>query len=288
VNGADATRPRVTLHNRPIWRLRITREAPRLVLGALSLFGLAASARYAIAPPQPARVLAAARGSDALDLGAQAYAVRFVRSYLAWRASEPVASARELEGFTGSQMASAAGLVLPAAGEEQVGWAEVVQAREPQPGLHVLTVAAQTSTEGLRYVAVPVERTADGSLALEGYPAFVGAPASAPALSPPRLRQVGDRALEVVVRRALVNYLSASTAELAADLAPGARVSAPAAPLRVLSSEQPQWAPGGGAVLVLLQAADERGAQYALSYEVDVSRAQGRWEISAIEADPDA
>ena len=40
---------------RPMWRVRLARELSRYALGALSLFGLAASARFAIAPPRPAR-----------------------------------------------------------------------------------------------------------------------------------------------------------------------------------------------------------------------------------------
>jgi len=41
-------------------------------------------------------------------------------------------------------------------------------------------------------------------------------------------------------------------------------------------------------VLAVVQAEDARGVRYTLAYEVDVVRAQGRWEISAIEMDPDA
>lgn len=286
-SGGREGSARVMLRTHPLWRLRLMREAPRYVLGALSLFGLLASARYAIAPPRPAAPVAGVRAGAATDLAAAGYAVEFVRRYLAWRATEPVSSAGALESFAGPEMATAAGLVLPAAGAEQVEWAEVVQAREPETGLHVFTVAAQTD-EGMRYVAVPVERTDRGSLALADYPAFVGPPASAPAAAPARLAPVGEQSLEVVVRRGLRNYLSASTAELAADLSEGARVAVPASPLRLISAEHAQWAPGGGSVLVLVQAADALGARYTLSYEVDVARVQGRWEISAIETDPDA
>jgi hypothetical protein len=269
-----------------MWRLRLAREAPRYVLGALSAFGLLASARFAIAPPRAATVVVGRRAGPVVDLAAAGYAVQFTRRYLTWRASEPTASARGLESFAGGHMQGAAGLVLPAAGEERVEWAEVVQSREPTAGVHVYTVAAQTDSLGVRYLTVPVGRTANGSLARLGYPAFVGAPASTAASPPSTLRPVGDAALEVVVRRALANYLSDSPAELAADLAAGARVSAPSPPMRLLSTERLQWAPGGGAVLTVLEAEDELGARYALGYEVDVTRAQGRWEISAIQTDP--
>jgi hypothetical protein len=48
------------------------------------------------------------------------------------------------------------------------------------------------------------------------------------------------------------------------------------------------WATGPQSVLAVVQAEDARGVRYTLAYEVDVVRAQGRWEISAIEMDPDA
>ncbi len=48
------------------------------------------------------------------------------------------------------------------------------------------------------------------------------------------------------------------------------------------------WAPEGSAVLATVQAQDGRGARYTLAYELDVVREQGRWEISAVQVDPDA
>jgi hypothetical protein len=180
------------------------------------------------------------------------------------------------------------GLRLPTSGEQRVEWAEVVQAREPIPGEHVYTVAAQTDTAGLLYLTVSVVRTVDGGLALAGYPAFVGAPASAPAQSPERLREVVDAALATVVERALRNYLAASAGELAADLTSGARVSLPALALDLQSVQRLDWSPDGTSVLAVVRAQDSRGAQYLLAYELDVVRLQGRWEVSAIQTDPDA
>jgi hypothetical protein len=37
-----------------------------------------------------------------------------------------------------------------------------------------------------------------------------------------------------------------------------------------------------------LQAVDRLGTRYTLAYEVDAALTQGRWEISAIQMDPDA
>ena len=56
-------------------------------------------------------------------------------------------------------MEPGAGLQPPAGGEEQVQWTEVVQERTGAPGeLRVYTVAAQTDTAGLVYLAVSVAR----------------------------------------------------------------------------------------------------------------------------------
>jgi len=184
-------------------------------------------------------------------------------------------------------METDAGLELPASGEQRVEWAEVVQAREPLTGEHVYTVAAQTGTAGLLYLTVTVTRTVEGSLALAGYPAFVGAPAAGPAQPAQHLREVADPALATVVRRVLRNYLGASSGELEADLAGGARVSLPGLPLSLASVTRLDWAPEGGAVQVQVQASDERGVKYTLAYELDVVREQGRWEVSAVQVNPD-
>ena len=48
------------------------------------------------------------------------------------------------------------------------------------------------------------------------------------------------------------------------------------------------WAPEGSSVLATVQAQDGRGVQYTLAYELDVVREQGRWEVSAVQMDPDA
>lgn len=271
-----------------MWRLRLTRESARYAVIAASAVGLLASARFAIAPPRGSAAARSGRPSSAPDLAAQGFAVRFVRSYLTWKGDEPALSGSALEGFGGVQLEPDLGLDVPPTGEQTVRWAEVVQSREPAAGTFVYTVAAETSSEGIRYVTVPVSRTMTGRLALAGYPAFVGAPASEPASPPSGLREVSEPRLELVVRRALGNYLADAPGELAADLADGARVAPPTVPMTLLSSGHQEWAPGGGAVTILVQARDRLGVRYTLSYELDVTQVRGRWEISAIEADPDA
>lgn len=277
---------RVAIARRPLWRLRLARESGRYAVLAASCFGLLASARFAIAPPAPRIAAEPGYVRSLPDLAAQGFAVRFVRAYLTWSGEEPAPAAEALEGFGGPQLEPDLGIETPASGSERVLWAEVVQSREPDPGVHVYTVAAATAPGGLRYVTVPVKRTAAGPLALAGYPAFVGAPASGPASLAASLPAVTEPALELVVRRALGNYLSDSPDELAADLSANASVAPPASPLRLLSSGHMEWA-SAGTVAVTVQARDAIGVRYTLGYELDVTRVRERWEISAIEADPD-
>jgi hypothetical protein len=289
---AAPARPRaaVTVTPRPLWRIRLAREAPRHLLHALALAGLLASVRFALDPPRATVPAALLRRAPAQDLPAEGFATLFARAYLTWEAQDPEARERALASFVGPGMEADAGLQPPASGEQRVQWTQVVQAREPLPGEHVYTVAAQTDTAGLLYMTVSVLHPAGGGLALAGYPAFVGPPASGPAQTSVegRLRQVADPELATVAERALRNYLAGSASELAADLAPGARVSLPGAGLALQSLQSLQWAPGAGAVLAVVQAQDQRGAQYTLAYELDVARAQGRWEIAAIQMDPDS
>ena len=166
-------------------------------------------------------------------------------------------------------------------------WVEVVQSREAAPGEQIYTLAAQTDPSGLLYLTVAVSRARDGSLALADYPAFVGAPAVGPAQPIGHLREVSNPALATVVQRVLRNYLAASAGELEADLADGARVSLPTAPLSLESMQRLDWAPEGSAVLATVRAQDARGVQYTLAYELNVVRQQGRWEVSAVQVDPD-
>lgn len=222
------------------------------------------------------------------DRAAEGYASLFARRYLTWDAAEPLASQRALASFVGPGMEPGAGFQPPGRGEQQVEWDEVVQEREPASGEHVYTVAAQTDTAGLLYLTVSVIRGEDGGLALAGYPALVGAPASGPAQAPVHMREVGDPALATVVERALRNYLNSSPGELAADLTSGARVSLPGLALSLESVQRLDWSPDGRSVMAVVQAQDARDAQYTLAYELDVANRQGRWEVSAIQMDPDA
>ena len=179
---ANRRGPAVSISVHPLWRLRITQELPRYLLYAACAAGLLASARFAIAPPRP-RLPPAIAVSPPPDLAAEGYASLFARRYLTWDAAQPQTSQQQLAPLLGPGLDSGGGLRLPASGEQRVEWAEVVQGRELGHGEDVYTVAAQTNTAGLLHLTVRVVRRADGSLAIDGYPAFVGAPA--PSADPP-------------------------------------------------------------------------------------------------------
>ncbi len=286
-------RPAVSVTATPIWRVRLARDLPRYLLYALACWGLMASVRFAIDPPRP--VVSAARGGSlpSRDLAAEGFAALFTRHYLTWEARDPEARSRALAELLGSGGDDGAGLHPPASGEQHVLWAEVVQAREPRAGEHVYTVAAQTDAAGLLYLSVSVMRVARGALALAGYPAFVGAPSTGAFAPGPEVsltsgqgRDVSDRALVTVVQRALRNYLEASGSELAADLSREGHVSLPGLSLTPLAFQRLRWVAGGDSVDVTVLAEDQRGAQYTLDYELDVTRQGGRWEISAIQMNP--
>jgi Conjugative transposon protein TcpC len=283
----SSPRATVTVAARPMWRIRLARELPRYVLQALALAGLLASARFAIAPPRPVVKRISAASASGSDLGAEGFASLFARRYLTWDSRDLEAHSLALAPFVGSWMEADGGLQPPTTGEQKVKWTEVVQARATAAGEHTYTVAAQTDSAGLLYLTVSVVREVDGRLALAGYPAFVGAPASTQAAPPSRLREVEEPALQTVVTRALRNYLARAESELAADLTASARVSLPGLALALQSVHSLDWSPDGHSVVAVVQAQDERGAQYTLGYELDVLSDAGRWEITAIQVDPD-
>jgi hypothetical protein len=269
-------------------RIRLTRELPRHTLQALALVGLLASARFAIDPPRPTIARASTPGGGTVDRAAEGFACLFARRYLSWDARDPEAHRLALAPYLSSSMASEAGLQPPQDGEQRVQWAQVVQARALAAYEHTYTVAVQTDTDGLLYLSVSVVRDPAGRLALGGYPAFVGAPASTTAAPLERSHEVEDSALQIVVVRALRNYLAGSESELDADLAGGVAVALPTTPLALESLDSLDWASKGRSVVADVHVRDPRGARYTLTYELDVLSSAGRWEVSAIQTNPDS
>jgi hypothetical protein len=278
----------VSVTPRALWRIRLASELPRYLLQALTVMGLLASARFAIAPPRPLIARPSMSSSALIDRAGEGFASLFARRYLTWDSRNPEAHRLALAPYVSSSMEAEAGFQPPESGEQQVRWTQVVQARILSAGEHVYTIAVQTDTGGLLYLTVSVVREGNSELALGGYPAFVGAPASTGAALPARLREVEDAALITVVTRAMRNYLAGSESELDADLASGAHVSLPGTPLELDALTSLNWSSDGRSVLAVVRARDQRGAQYTLAYELDVISSAGRWEVSAIQTNPDS
>ena len=261
------------------------RIAPLSTLRVVGI-GLAASARFAIAPPRPTALRGDSPGPAPADLAAEGYASLFARRYLTWNVAEPGASQRGLAAFVGSGMEPGAGLRLPQSGEQHVEWAEVVQERSLR--------SRATGLHGRRpdgHGRSPLPGGGRGArarrqLSLTGYPAFVGAPGSGPATGWRAAAPSWRPGLATVVGRALRNYLAALGRR--ARGGPDRRRSclAPRRGAAPPSVQRIDWLPDRRSVLAVVQAQDGRGAQYTLGYELDVALAQGRWEVSAIQMDP--
>jgi hypothetical protein len=278
----------VTVTPRSTWRIRLARELPRYLLQGLAIMGLLASARFAIAPPKPVIVQAKPPGSTFVDRAAEGFASLFARRYLTWDSRDPEAHRLALAHYLNSSTEAEAGLRPPESGEQQVQWTQVVQAGSASPNDHIYTIAVQTDSDGLLYLAVSVVSEPGGGLALGEYPAFVGAPVSRAASFPGHMREIEDPALTTVVTRAIRNYLAGAESELDADLSTGARVSVLGVPLELRSIEGMSWSSGGHSVLAVVSARDRRGAQYTLCYQLGVVSRAGRWEVSAIQMNPDS
>ncbi len=283
----SASQASVTVTPRSLWRIRLVGALPRMLVQAAAVMGLLASARYAIAPPRPASGHAMLASAAADDRAAEGFASLFVRRYLTWDASDLEARRRSLAPYISSTMEAEAGLQPPERGEQRVLWTEVVQYRSAFADERVYTIAAQTDSDGMLYLTVGVVREPDGSLALAGYPALVGAPASTVASPERNLPEVEDAALVTVIRRAVRNYLADAESELDADLVAGAHVSLPGVPLTMQMLDSLAWSSEGRSVVAVVRARDERGARYTLAYELNVLSRAGRWEIADIQTNPD-
>lgn len=264
---------------------RLRARAPRYLFVALvavlSLLGF----RELVAPTEPAP---AAPSGPAVDYAAEDFAQRFARAYLTYDPRRPGVRERALRGLVPDELEGDAGLTPRE--RQRVLWTEVAQNQEALGGGRVLVVAAGVSTqEEPLYLAVPIRRGQGGALALSAYPSLVGAPTLGRAELVDR-EEVDDEQLVAVVERVVANYIAGERQNLAADLAPEARVSLPSRPLRLVSVDDVLWAGevGSSAVLATVTARDEQGTTWTLTYEVGVDERGGRSYVTFVEVIPDA
>jgi hypothetical protein len=276
----------VSISPRSMRRIRASAALTRWVVYATATAGLAASARFAIAPPHPPA--APPPVVERRDLAAEGFASQLARSYLTFDGDRPDAHRARLAPFVGDQLDPDLGLRAPPGRVQRVRWLQIVQSRVGADGSRVFTVAAQTDRAGLLYLSVDIARGRDHALRLDGYPALVGAPLSAPATATAEgsQRDVADRTLRASCQRALRNYLARAGDNLNADLTADAAVALPGLSLSLRRLSALEWAPDGASVLATVEASDGDGVSYALRYELDVRRVDQRWEIAAIQTDP--
>jgi hypothetical protein len=283
VSADGSTRARVTIESRRLWSLRASLVATRWLLYAAAVAGVAATVRNAVDPPaahvvaRPS-VPAPAAGDDAGEW----FALHFARAYLTWSA-DLSSHERALAPFLAAGANSDVGLAPAPGTGEAVTWEAIADARDAGSGAVDYTVAVATATRVVRYLALAVGHGSGGAPTLLRYPALVGAPAAGPAggLDGVGLPTLDDPALAAVLERALGNYIAASQENLAADLAPGARVQ-PAAPGLSLRSVVRLAVEGAHHVLATVVASDAAGSAYTLGYDVSVTEVGGRWEITQI------
>jgi hypothetical protein len=249
---------------------RLRSAAPRYLAIAVLLLLLTLGLRSLFYSPTPASIAPPTPVADAPSCD---FALQFARAYLTYDAARPAARSRALAPYISDAVDADAGYFAPG-GIQRVLWAEVASDQPALAGGRAITVAAAISTQGMPvYLTVTVAHQRGGPLALVGYPAFVGAPASSRDAPRSGRTSVDDPQLAAVIGRALRNYLAGSAANLKADLAPGASVTLPTLTLKVRSVQRIEWlgGPGSGAVLATVSAVDARGGTYTLAYELGIA-----------------
>lgn len=269
------------LSSRRLRGQRIRARLPKLLLLTCVAVLCVAGVRAAVMP-QAAGVAVIERG-EGRDLAAEAFAEAFARAYLSWEAARPEDHQRRVAAFVSESLDPGAGLVPARRGGEEAVWTAATQSVPGSHGGRLVTVAVQT-TSRLAYLAVPVDRDAEGFLFVSGYPALIGGPAVRPRVATPAEAELDDGALRAVVERAVGNYLAREAGNLRADLDPAAVVSLPAEPLRLGSVDEFTHA-RPGVVACVVSARDPRGIELRLRYELHVVR-RDRWYVRSIATDP--
>ena len=167
---------------------------------------------------------------------------------------------------------------------EQVRWLAIAGERNGAGGEQDYTVAADTGSGSVRYIAVAVARGTDGSEVLARYPAFVGGPtpgraagSTARAYRPSPIRgRRGARPGAAQLRRLPPSRTSRRTSR-------PARSSTRSRPASRSATSQRLAVEALGTVLATVIAGDAGGDAYTLAYEVSVEELGGRWEITRIE-----
>ena len=268
---------------RSLVRVRLIARAPRVVfIGActmLALAGLRTTITGGAVPSAPPVAAAPVSG-----LGVTAFAEAFARAYLSYRGDDPAAHERAVAAFTTGDLDPGAGLEPPVTGSLRVSWTAAMASSPAGLRRWRVTVAVALAGEGmgLRYLSVPVARDRAGGLVVDDYPALVGPPARADAGASADAGDLTDQALADVATRALGNYLRGAAGNLRADLLPGAHLTTPSPPLRLLAVEALAWRAPGRLLAATLSAQDPAGARMRLRFLLAVEH-RDRWYLRAVD-----
>ena len=237
--------------------------------------------------PAGSEVARPRKDTSAEDQIADAFAIRFARTYL----SEPSAEALAPYMAEGAHVGTG---LAPKVATAAVAQAEVSGTEDLGDGESVLTVACELRDSRTLYLAVPLARSGTGEVAALGAPWIVAGPgttAGAGSERPRPLAGSGAPEIESLVERFLPAYLASGAAdELSYLLLPGEVIQPLGGQLALKSlAGVSQLGDGEGprrTILAAVRVTDPSGgATYPLVYRLSVERSgQGdRWYVAAIE-----
>ncbi len=275
----------------------VARPAGRLILwalvGLLLVRGLSDVLR---SRPTPSPAAMAAAKPVGPDEERQAFAARFSRVYLSWRAGEIAGHARAVAPFFVSDLRDrAVAIQLPRRGPGQlVAQATVARSQDLGSGRALITVASQLAGSARTvYLTVPVVRDDRGGLAVFAPPALSAPPPAGTAAvsAPPPVAGPDVGEVRLLVQRFLAGYLSGASSGLSYLVAPGASVGALDGGLRLGSLDAVgQLARGPGRLLVQadVHVRDQAArASYPLAYRLEFVRTD-RWYVRRVQGGPQA
>jgi len=262
-------------------------------LGLIFLRGLGAVAAGPHKATAPATRGAMAAGEVSPD--AQAFAVRFAREYLAWRAGDPARHDRAVGSFFSSDLRDRAATGLPRRGPGQmVAQATVARSMDLGSGRALVTVASELAGGRTVYLTVPVACDSRRGLDVFALPALTAPPpqGSASAIVSDPLTGADAGEIRALVQRFFPAYISGGDPSgLAYLVAPGTVIAAMPTGLALGSVDQVGQLGRGGSRMTVQADVHVRDkatrASYALAYRLQL-RHTDRWYVTGVEGGPQA
>jgi len=275
----------------------LARRGGRMVLWALvGLIFVRGLGAVAAGPHKPtATAPSRAEAPRDLSADAQAFAVRFVGTYLSWRPGDAARHARAVGPFFSSDVRDRAAAELPRRGPGQVvAQATVARSTDLGSGRALITVASQLTSGHWTYLTVPVARDSQGGLDVFALPALSAPPpqGSASALATDPLVGADAGEIQALVQRFLAAYVSGQDPSgLAYLVAPGTAIAGMPGGLALGSVDQVGQLGRSGDRMTVEADVHVRDtgsrASYPLAYRLDLRRTD-RWYVTGVEGGPQA